>query len=337
MWKSNFKNNYCNDSHSYNVSDWHAFNFSSLFKASWYFGQDNSDDDSLVLTGTAGGSTKLTTDNATLSLIGDGSVTLDGVTLTHTTTWYGYSSTKVQVAEWNQSGFKELKIINSDDQIIVDDIVDVNIVNDNCRGVDIDLNNVKRGVIETGSGSDSIDISIYSNLANWTNYFSISTGGGDDDLVMYDVQKSYLTSFDIDMGSGDDIVDISGMLDASTDSITRNIDGGEGIDTLIFNGEDVIDFQNFELILASDDDVSITLCSDVLASNGFDSQLVISGLDIVLDEDVSISSVEGINWSDYFYLSSLDQNARDFLSVTIEDSDGNTYDILTDDFGGLAA
>jgi hypothetical protein len=320
------------DTHSYQSNhhvEGHFTWFSPFFDFNW---GHHTGSDSSVLTGTAGGSVNLSVENSTLSLIGDGSVTQDGVTLTHSTSWCGYSSTTVSVAEWNQSGYKEAQIINSDDSITVNDVVDVNIVNSNSCGVDIDINNCKRGVIDTASGNDNIDISVYSNLVNWTNYYSINTGSGDDSLTMHDVQKSYLTSFDIDMGNGNDTVDISDMLNPNSDSVSRVIDGGNGLDTLIFNGESALDFKNFEVVIADSADSDITIDSDLLSDNGASWHgLVLSGLDLNFSDDVSISSSDDISWHDYFYLKSLDLDAHDFVSVTVDCDDGSYHHILTDD------
>ncbi|RQW63895.1 hypothetical protein [Vibrio viridaestus] len=291
---------------------------------------DSTSSDSSIIAGTAY-STYLTLDNATVSLSGDGTISQDGVTITHSTGWCGYSSTYITSDVWNESGYKSVQIINDDDSIYVNNIVDINIVNESSTGTDIDLINVKRATIETGSGDDDINISVYSNNINWNNTFTISTGDGNDSVVMSDTLNTKNTSFDVSLGDGRDTLDVSSIDSDSTIDTSRYADGGDGLDTLIFSGQDTVEFENFEVIKGSDD-AGLTIDSELLESN--DSSyfgLVLSNVDVSFDDSVTVADTDDLSWAETAYLCSLGLNASDYSSLTVTADDGSTYHLLTDD------
>jgi len=295
----------------------------------------NSSSDSVILTGETntdgtGSSVNLSLDNATLSLIGDGSVTQDGVILTHSTSCHS-SSTDVYSNVWDENGYKEVKIDSNDDSITVKNIVDVDINNHSHSGVDIDLINVKRGEIDTDCGNDHIDIGVYSNNTLWSNDFDIHTGSGNDTVNMNDVLNTQNTSFNIDLGCGNDSLDVSGLATEGNLDVTRYADGGNGLDTLIFSGQDTVEFDNFEVV-TGDNNASLTVGSDLLAAN--DSSwhgLVLSNIDVNFDDSVTVSHIDDTSWCDSHYLTSLGLDADDYSSLIVTDSDGATFHVLTDD------
>ena len=82
------------------------------------------------------------------------------------------------------------------------------------------------------------------------NKFTIDSGAGNDSILMTNVQNSKYTSFDIDAGSGNDKVDVSGLSSPYASSVSRLVDGGEGIDTLVISDSSV-SFSNFEVVVGS--------------------------------------------------------------------------------------
>jgi hypothetical protein len=293
--------------------------------------------DSTIIAGTTntdgtGSSVNLTLDNASLSLIGDGTVTADGVVITHTTATDGTSATSVTVADWNQDGFKELQVINADDLVTIDGVVDVDIHNTGYSS-DIEITDVKRGQIETACGDDTINISVYSNTTNWVNNFTISSGAGDDSITMTNSQNSDFTGFTIDAGKGNDSVDVSGLNGPLSDSVVRFADGGDGVDTLTFSGTDTLSFENFEVVQGVDTttQAALTLGSALLAANDDSSYgLVLSNVDVSFDSSVTSYDSSALSCSESHYLDSLGLTASDFVSIAVT-TDQGVYDILTDD------
>lgn len=336
-------------SYSYSYSYSSSWSFSSSWSSSFNYFWSNfwnndsdcdssSDDsyDSVILTGETntdgtGSSVNLTAAEATIALFDDGAVTQDGVTVEHATTSCGsITSTTVYSEEWDADGYKEVQIINSDDCITVENITDVNIVNTSASGSDITLTDVKRGVIETGSGDDNIDITVYSNNEHWVNTFDIDTGKGDDSVVLSDVYNSQNTSFDISLSCGNDTLDVSELVDSNC-GVSRVADGGKGTDTLILNGQDSVSFSNFEVIQGGSD-AGLTIDSDLLAANDSSCYgLVFNNVDLDVSSDLTVNETDELSCSESQYISSLGFDSSDYLSVTLTDDDGSSYSILTDD------
>jgi uncharacterized membrane protein len=293
--------------------------------------------DSTILAGTTntdstGSSVNLTLGNASLSLIGDGTATADGVILTHTTDSNGSAATSVTVDDWNQVGFKELKVNNADDFVSIDGVVDVDLVNTG-NGAVIEISDIKRGQIETGCGDDTITLSVYSNDPYWGHNFTIDSGAGSDVITMTTSSQSQYTSFDIDAGKGDDSVDVSGLSAPHSSSVVRIADGGAGVDTLTFSGSDTLSFENFEVIKGVDTagQAALTLGSALLAAND-DARygLVLSNVDVSFDSSVQSYDSSSLSCREYNYLDSLGLDASDFVSIAVT-TDHGVYDILTDD------
>lgn len=329
-----------------------GFNFTSLFSSYSYSslfshhscysyssgcGRHSDASASSILAGTTntdgtGSSVNLTLDNASLSLLGNGSVTQDGVTLTHTT--HGaYSETWVSVSEWNQDGYKEVKINNADDALSIRGVVDVDITNSSSTGVSIDIASAKRGQIETGCGDDDINITVYSNNNDWVNDFVINTGAGDDSLTMADAQNSSFTSLEIDMGRGNDSVDVAGLSLPSSDAVSREIDGGRGFDSITLSSTSAVEFSNFEWV-QGEGDVELALSADLLADNDAYRGLVFSDVELTFADDVHSVSFESLSWCDVRYLDSLGLDSSDYIALDVCTADGS-YEVLTNDTNGF--
>ncbi len=298
---------------------------------------DSSSSPSSVLLGTtntdgSGSSVNLTVENASLSLLGDGSVTQDGASMTHTTN-DDYSETYVAVSSWNQDGYKEVKISNADDALTINGVVDVDINNTSSSGVDIEISSAKRGQIDTACGDDNIDITVFSNNDHWVNDFVIDTGAGNDSLVMTDSQNSSFTSLEIDMGRGNDSVDVAGLSLPSSSSVTREIDGGDGFDILALSADSKVDFANFESIQGVGE-VELSLSGELLAANDGVRGLVFSDVDLTFTEDVCSISIDSLSWCENSYLDSLGLGADDYIAVQVTSTNGY-YELYTNDTDGF--
>ncbi|MFD2016972.1 hypothetical protein ACFSJQ_18270 [Vibrio olivae] len=157
----------------------------------------------------------------------------------------------------------------------------------------------------------------------------MTTGAGNDFVEFYNVVNSQLTGFDVDLGEGNDTFDISELNVAASNADDRYVDGGEGLDVLIYNGDSAVDFAGFEVVTGSD--VSVTLDSDLLAANA-SSQLglVVADIELELSDDISASVSEELSGDQVDYLSELGYDASDFVAVDVITEDG-AYAVLSND------
>jgi len=158
---------------------------------------------------------------------------LNGVIETKSSTETLYAT----AAYWNAAGAKEISVVATDVNVAVTDYVDVDIdLSNSYASVTVDVVNSKRGNIDTGSGDDTVTVSVQSNAydgaALWANDFEVNTGDGSDTITFVDAENSDYTSVLINSGDGNDSVDISGLSAASYDEIIRLVNGGEGNDTI---------------------------------------------------------------------------------------------------------
>ncbi len=66
-------------------------------------------------------------------------------------------------------------------------------------------------------------------------------------IKMMDLNNSKYTEFDIDAGEGNDTVDIA-ELEVAAGGQERHVDGGEGLDVLVTNGDAAVEFEGFEVV-----------------------------------------------------------------------------------------
>ncbi|KAA3501440.1 rhizobiocin [Rhizobium rhizogenes] len=122
----------------------------------------------------------------------------------------------------------------------------------------VEVLNAKRGNISTGSGNDTVTVSLLSNDKSWVNAFNIDTGAGNDTItikagsalndlsaagagglaagtnVVNDgkgITDGSATTVTINAGDGNDFIDLSGVKLASS-----LVTGGKGIDHIIASG-----------------------------------------------------------------------------------------------------
>jgi len=136
---------------------------------------------------------------------------------------------------WNGDGVKEIKVDAVDTNVTTINFVDVdlNLANSDA-GITVNVNNSKRGEIDTGAGDDIVNISVETNDAGWSNEFVINSNDGNDVITFTNAQNSEFTQLDIDAGADDDIINISDLTAYYTDDVSaRVLDGGEGNDTII--------------------------------------------------------------------------------------------------------
>lgn len=250
---------------------------------------------------------------------------------------YGFPFTSIEVDSdtWNGDDSKEIKIDESADYIKVDNFVDVQITNSATEGFShIEVLNVKRGQIDTSASDsdDSIVLGVNANNDHWSNEFTIDSGAGSDMIKMANVNNSKYTEFDIDAGEGSDTVDVSGLEEAASSSQTRHIDGGEGLDFLVTNGDSTIEFEGFEVVQGNGFDQTLTLDSELLADNADVSLgLVVSNIDVEFSDDISGYEVSELSDAQQEYIDDLGFDTDDFSVVTVTTEDGNEYSLLTDD------
>ncbi|RQW64959.1 hypothetical protein [Vibrio viridaestus] len=285
---------------------------------------------SVINTGTTntdgtGSATNLDESNATLTVTDGESIYDDGAYLNETDSSYVY------VDEWNKDGFKEAQVYSDDSEVIVNNFVDVDIENSS-EDAHVYVYEAKRGNITTSDGDDTISVSVKSNNINWSNTFNVNSGNGDDIITFDNYENSQNTSLNIDAGDGNDTVDISGLNVADvSEGVSRDIDGGDGLDTLVLSSQTGVTFENFEVITAanSDSTVELTLDSDLLATNGSEDGLVLTGFDVDAS-DFDSASVSDLSADDASYLSSLGLDASDYTALTVDYGD-TSYHVLTDD------
>ncbi len=261
-----------------------------------------------------------------------------------------YGDNRVSItntADWNDDGEKEISIdtadfdfLNDSDYLTISNYVDVDL-----RVADIDHNGelminiegTKRGTIDLSDndGASELSIAAKSNSDHWGNMFkvtgsnyqdSVSIGTGGNDGTQY-------TEFSMDLAGGDDTFSCT-LYSAKSDSQTRFVDGGEGVDTITVcstesgNHSDTVtdvDFVNFEIINARYVD-NLILNEDILEKNGTeDSPLTVkNATEIDFAGDVeSISAVE----TDY-----INEHGRPedgYYEVTVDYADAS-YTVITD-------
>ncbi|SDH23455.1 hypothetical protein SAMN04488136_11184 [Vibrio xiamenensis] len=243
-----------------------------------------------------------------------------------------FNSVQIQSDTWDNENYKETKVDGNYEVITVDNFVDVDITNASDLGYShIDVLNAKRGTIDT-SGADSDDsiyIAVSSNSYTWSNLFTITTGEGDDDVTLANVTGSQYTSFDISLGDGNDVLDISDLLDAKYDKIERTVDGGDGFDVLITNGDDNVEFSGFEVVEGTGFDDTLELDSETLAAND-DGELglVIANISISYSDDLTYTTSD-LDQEQTDYLDNLGYDADSFEVVTVTSSDGE-YTLLVE-------
>lgn len=121
----------------------------------------------------------------------------------------------------------------------------------------VEVLNAKRGNISTGSGNDTVTVSLVSNENFWANTFNVDTGAGND-TITFKAGKAFndtsaegtggiastpamnggagvtdgsFTTVKINAGAGDDKIDLSGVKLASS-----LVAGGTGIDQIVASG-----------------------------------------------------------------------------------------------------
>ena len=136
------------------------------------------------------------------------------------------------------------------------DIVHVDVHLGGTGSSNVEVLNAKRGNISTGSGNDTVTVSLVSNEKFWSNAFNVDTGAGND-TITFKAGKSFndtsaegtggilaqavkggagvtdgsFTNVTINAGAGDDKIDLSGVKLASS-----LVTGGTGIDRIIASG-----------------------------------------------------------------------------------------------------
>lgn len=120
----------------------------------------------------------------------------------------------------------------------------------------VEVLNAKRGNISTGSGNDTVTVSLLSNDKSWVNAFNIDTGAGNDTITIKagsalndlsvaggvaagtnvvnggkGITDGSATTVTINAGDGNDSIDLSGVKLASS-----LVTGGKGIDHIIASG-----------------------------------------------------------------------------------------------------
>ncbi len=236
----------------------------------------------------------------------------------------------INADEWNGVDNKEIRIDENADFIQVDNFVDVEITNGAENGFShIEVLNVKRGQIDTSASdsNDSIVLGVNSNNDMWSNEFTINTGEGSDMIKMIDMNNSKYTEFDIDAGEGNDTVDVSELQVAASDQV-RHIDGGDGLDVLVTNGDAAIEFEGFEVVEGTGFDQTLSLDGDLIANNAdLELGLVVSNIDVEIDADYEVTELSEAQAE---YLDELGYDADDFTALTVTTEDGE-YSVLTDD------
>ncbi|MGD8110781.1 hypothetical protein [Vibrio sp. TRT 17S01] len=246
-----------------------------------------------------------------------------------------FTSFVLQSAEWNKAGYKEAKVDGSYESITIDNFVDVDITNQSSTGTShIDVLNVKRGQIDTTGveSDDSIYVGVRSNSDAWGNTFEIETGAGDDNVTLAGFMGSEYTEFKIELGEGNDVVDISTIEAASHTDKERVIEGGEGLDTLVTNGDAVVRFEGFEVVEGTGFESGLTLDAETLENNvGNDLGLVVANIDVSFGEGISEYEIEMLDQEHIDYLNQLGYEATDFSLVNVYTDADESFTLLVED------
>ncbi len=277
--------------------------------------QDLTEDTGIVISGTG------ETDGVNHVILGEGDFGLD------------FSTIEVDADEWNGVDNKEISIDESADYIRVDNFVDVEIINSAEDGFShIEVLNVKRGLIDTSAtdSDDSIVIGVNANNNHWSNEFEITTGEGNDTVLMTDVARSGYTDLDINTGEGNDTIDLADLHAAASSDQVRHVDGGTGLDVLVTNGDSVLQFEGIEVVEGQGFEQTQILNSDLIADNAdLELGLVMTNISVEFDTDVSYE-VADMSAAQAEYLDELGYDAEDFSLVSVSTADGD-FSVLTDD------
>lgn len=165
---------------------------------------------------------------------------------------------------------------------------------------EVRIDNVKRGNVETGSGNDTIAISLATNDSSWQNALSVDSGAGNDSIVFSRgtatgsarTVDGRFTSVTIDAGAGNDVIDLSGLNlreavvigGSGNDTIT----GSDGVDIFVYGSGDtgndtIIDFDLDEDEIRLDDGVEIAETIETVSGNTIlvlsnDAQITLIGV-----------------------------------------------------------
>lgn len=170
------------------------------------------------------------------------------------------------------------------------------------------IESAKRGNVETGSGNDTVEISLATNNSGWENTFNVKTGLGSDTITfkagladgIAKTTDGHFTTVTIDAGAGNDTVDLSGLnLKSAT------IIGGTGVNTLTgSNGSDTYVYNALSgKDKATDHITNYDVTKDHLNLNGM---TIASHMDFNGDLYLSLSDnhtkiiLEGVQASDFF-------------------------------------
>lgn len=275
------------------------------------------------------------------SFTNDGSISEDGVTVNHMSFGPGLNVTYAGLDEWNYHHHQDISIINNDDSIVVDNYMNVVIdTTANEHGASIQVDDAKRGTITTGNGDDRIDVDVYSDSAEGDNRFTIASGDGDDVIALRHSQHSEYTSIDMNAGKGNDIIDVSDLASSDTFAASRHIDGGEGTDAITISGDNMVSFDNVELVRGTDD-ASLTITSEMLAHNNSLGGMIFADVALSFDDSILSYDVRDFTEQDCRYMGtglnhvwggdhSFDYDAEDYVVVTVQTAEGS-YELITND------
>ncbi|MBO9653943.1 rhizobiocin [Agrobacterium sp. SOY23] len=160
------------------------------------------------------------------------------------------------VTAWN-SVKNVLAKSNTSENLSFKDFVHVDVHLGGTGSSNVEVLNAKRGNISTGSGNDTVTVSLVSNEKFWVNAFNVDTGAGND-TITFKAGKAFndtsaggtggivsaqavnggagvtdgsFTTVKIDAGAGNDTIDLSGVNLASS-----LVTGGKGIDNIKASG-----------------------------------------------------------------------------------------------------
>lgn len=166
------------------------------------------------------------------------------------------------------------------------DFVQVDVHLGGTTASNVEVLNAKRGNISTGSGNDTVVLSVLSNDKAWVNAFNIDTGAGNDTIIVKagaafndpsaagaggvaagtnvanngkGITDGSATSVTINAGDGNDTIDLSGVKLASS-----LVTGGKGIDHIIASG-------GADTFVFNLGDMAKSIATDTIA--GFDASM----------------------------------------------------------------
>ncbi|QWW71926.1 rhizobiocin [Rhizobium sp. WYJ-E13] len=155
------------------------------------------------------------------------------------------------VGKWN-SVKNVLAQSDSAENVYFKDFVQADVHLGGTTASTVEILNVKRANVSTGSGNDTVTISLLSNDKNWVNAATVDTGAGNDTITIKagqglnaiggitganavnggnGITDGSNSSVIINAGAGDDTIDLHGVnLKSST------VTGGTGVDHMIASG-----------------------------------------------------------------------------------------------------